>query len=98
MSADDTITYDYTTLETCVDMMSRKASEIQAQTDELEADVKKIMVDWKGSTADAYNQLCDNLRGSLHANVGNLQNLRGKLEAGAAAMQQQDSRGGKGLH
>ncbi|MFE3785126.1 WXG100 family type VII secretion target [Amycolatopsis sp. NPDC059090] len=98
MAGDDTITYDYTTLETCVDMMSRKAGEIQAQTDGLESDVKRIMVDWRGATADAYNQLCDHLRGALGANVGNLQTLKGKLEAGAAAMQHQDNRGGQGLH
>lgn len=93
--SDGTITYDYDVLEQCVSMMKSKAEEIQNQTDELVGQVKTIMVDWKGATADAYNNLANDLAKDLAANKQNLENLRAALSDGAGGMQYTDSRGAK---
>jgi WXG100 family type VII secretion target len=90
--AEDVIKYDYAVIEECISMMSKKAQEIQTQTDELEIDVKKIMVDWQGSTADAYNSLAGDMRNDLLQNRQNLDNLRQALHNSAENMQQQDKR------
>jgi WXG100 family type VII secretion target len=89
---EDLIKYDYTAIENCISMMSNKAREIQTQTDELENDVKKIMLDWQGSTADAYNSLANDLRNDLIQNRQNLDNLNRALHNSADNMQQQDKR------
>jgi WXG100 family type VII secretion target len=94
MAALDDITYDYTVIEHCVDMMKKKADEIVNQTDGLEADVKRIMVDWQGSTAEAYNQLCVDLKNDLLQNAGNLNNLKTTLHAAAERMKLKDRQGG----
>ncbi|MFD2419612.1 WXG100 family type VII secretion target [Amycolatopsis pigmentata] len=91
--ADGTITYDYNVIEECLSMMSKKASDIQSQADELESDVKRIMVDWHGSTADAYNQLASDLDKDLVQNRQNLENLARALQNASENMQQQDSHG-----
>lgn len=91
--ADDTIVYDYPVIDQCLSMMAKKAEEIQQQTDDLEADVKRIMVDWEGSTAQAYDQLCSDLRNDLLANRSNLDNLNKAFDQAAQEMQSQDSRG-----
>jgi WXG100 family type VII secretion target len=91
------ITYDYPVIEYCVDTMKKKAEEIIGQTDNLENDVKRIMADWKGSTADAYSQLCADLEGDLRQNADNLNNLKTALHNAADAMRQQDSRGAGGV-
>lgn len=91
--SDDTIVYDYGVIEECLSMMSKKAGEIEQQTDELEADVKRIMVDWKGDTADAYNQLCQDLHNDLQQNRDNLDNLNKAFSDGSDAMKHQDSSG-----
>lgn len=72
---DDTITYDYAAIDQCLSMMSKKAQEIQTQTDNLESDVKKIMVDWEGATAQSYDRLANDLRNDLTQNRENLDNL-----------------------
>ncbi|WIX98219.1 WXG100 family type VII secretion target [Amycolatopsis mongoliensis] len=96
--SDGTITYDYGVIEECVSMMLNKANEIENQSGELESDVKRIMVDWKGSTADAYNQLANDLRSDIEANKSNLDNLRKSLEEAAERMQHADASGAKGMH
>jgi WXG100 family type VII secretion target len=91
--ADDTIVYDYATIDQCLSMMSKKAEEIQNQTDALETDVKNIMADWKGSTAEAYDQLCSDLRNDLISNRNNLDNLNKAFDEAAENMKQQDKSG-----
>jgi WXG100 family type VII secretion target len=95
--SDGTITYDYDVLEECLAMMSSKAQAIQDQADGLESDVKRIMVDWTGSTADAYQQLATDLDNDLIANRGNLDTLTKTLQGAADAMQQQDKSGAGGM-
>jgi WXG100 family type VII secretion target len=90
--AEDVITYDYGVIEDCIAMMSRKAQDIQTETDDLEQSVKKIMEGWQGSTADAYNSLANDMRNDLVQNRQNLDNLRQALDNSAQNMQQQDKR------
>jgi ESAT-6 family protein len=92
------ITYDYPVIEQCIEMMKNKAEAIIAQTDDLENDVKRIMVDWKGSTADAYNQLCSDLESDLRQNVDNLNSLKTAVHGAAEAMKQQDGKGAGGVY
>ncbi|GHF44813.1 WXG100 family type VII secretion target [Amycolatopsis bartoniae] len=89
----DLIKYDYPVIEECLSMMSKKAQEIQSQTDDLGNDVKRIMVDWQGSTADSYNQIANDLRSDLEQNRANLDNLNSALHQAANDMQDQDKRG-----
>ncbi|MDQ7810870.1 WXG100 family type VII secretion target [Amycolatopsis sp. A133] len=96
--SDGTITYDYPVIEECISMMVSKANEIENQAGDLESDVKRIMVDWKGTTADAYNQLANDLRSDIEANKSNLDSLRKSLEDAAERMKQADSSGAKGMH
>lgn len=91
--ADGTITYDYGVIDTCLSMMANKAAEIQNQTDDLASDVKRIMVDWHGSTADAYDALATDLGNDLTQNRENLVNLKNALGQGADDMREQDGRG-----
>jgi WXG100 family type VII secretion target len=91
--ADGTITYDYGVIDECLEMMKKKAQEIQGQADDLADDVKRIMVDWKGTTADAYNSLASDLDQDLVANRENLDNLQKTFHESAQAMQQADSKG-----
>ncbi|SDY07243.1 WXG100 family type VII secretion target [Amycolatopsis xylanica] len=91
--ADGTITYDYNVIDTCLSMMANKASEIQSQTDDLVADVKRIMGEWHGSTADAYEALSTDLSNDLTQNRENLVNLKNALGQGADDMRDQDARG-----
>jgi len=95
--ADGTITYDYNAIEECLSMMTNKAQAIQDQADGLESDVKRIMVDWQGSTADAYQQLATDLDNDLIANRQNLDSLTKTLQGAADAMQQQDKSGAGGM-
>ena len=92
------IIYDYPVIEQCVDMMGKKANEILHQTDDLEKDVKRIMTDWQGSTAEAYNRLCSDLDSDLRQNVDNLNNLNKTLHEAADRMRQQDNQGGNRIH
>jgi WXG100 family type VII secretion target len=93
--SDATVKYDYAVLEECLSMMKSKASEIQNQADELETDVKKIMVDWQGSTAERYNQLANDLDNDLVANRANLDSLTKALQQASESMQEQDSSGAR---
>jgi WXG100 family type VII secretion target len=95
--ADDTILYDYDRIDQALVLMSNKAKAIQDQTDTLESDVKTIMAWWEGSTAVAYNQLCDDLRNDLIANKENLDNLNRTLDAAAEKMKHQDKKGGQNV-
>ncbi|MEV7044733.1 WXG100 family type VII secretion target [Amycolatopsis sp. NPDC051061] len=96
--SDGTITYDYGVIEECVSMMLNKANEIENQAGELESDVKRIMVDWQGSTADAYNQLANDLRSDIEANKSNLDNLRKSLSEASERMQHADASGARGMN
>jgi WXG100 family type VII secretion target len=93
--ADDTIVYDYDTIDACLVMMSKKAEEIQSQTDGLASDVKRIMVGWEGDTAQAYEQLTTDLRNDLIQNRENLDNLNKAFDQAKIEMQNQDRNGGK---
>ncbi|WP_410586374.1 WXG100 family type VII secretion target [Amycolatopsis sp. lyj-23] len=96
--SDGTITYDYPVIEECLSMMVAKANEIENQAGDLESDVKRIMVDWKGTTADAYNQLANDLRSDIEANKSNLDTLRKSLADAAERMKHADASGAKGMH
>jgi WXG100 family type VII secretion target len=88
------ITYDYDAIEQVIEMMTKKATEIANQTDEQQQQVKQIMQGWQGSTADAYNKLCDDLEKDLQANVDILNQLKTTFQSGAEEMQMQDRKGG----
>ena len=92
------ITYDYPVLEEAISMMTKKAEEIRKLTDDQQADVMRIMTDWKGSTADAYNKLCDDLEADLTANIGILNDLKTKMSQGVEQMQLTDAQGGKHVY
>jgi WXG100 family type VII secretion target len=96
--SDGTITYDYPVIEECISMMVSKATEIENQAGDLESDVKRIMVDWMGKTADAYSQLATDLRSDIEANKSNLDSLRKSLLEAAERMQQADASGAKSMH
>ncbi|GAB3746651.1 hypothetical protein GCM10027598_85150 [Amycolatopsis oliviviridis] len=91
------ITYDYEVIDQCLTMMKNKATEIEGQTTDLENDVKRIMVGWQGTTADAYDAKCQGLRGNLITSREQLDSLRVALQAGAEGMRDQDARGARGL-
>ncbi|MFL6119486.1 WXG100 family type VII secretion target [Actinophytocola sp.] len=91
------ITYDYQAIDEAIDMMAKKATEIANQTDEQQQQVKQIMGNWTGSTADAYNKLCDDLEADLRANVDILTNLKTTFGQGADDMRQQDAKGGQNV-
>jgi WXG100 family type VII secretion target len=92
--ADDTIVYDYDAIDACLVEMSKKAQEIQGETDDLYSDVKAIMVGWEGDTAIAYERLSTDLRNDLIANRENLDNLNKTFDEAKARMQAQDRSGG----
>jgi WXG100 family type VII secretion target len=94
MAGDDTILYDYDVIDQCLVMMAKKAEEIQNQTDELEADVKRIMVGWEGDTAIAYERLCGDMRNDLIQNRENLDSLNKAFDQAKIEMQNQDRSGG----
>jgi WXG100 family type VII secretion target len=94
----DTIKYDYAVIEECVSMMNKKAGEIEAQTDGLRDDVKRIMVDWQGATAERYDQVAMDLHKDLEQNKANLDNLNKTLQEAAEKMQQQDRAGAGKVH
>jgi WXG100 family type VII secretion target len=91
------ITYDYAAIDEAIDMMSKKATEIANQTDEQQKQVQAIMGNWTGSTADAYNKLCDDLEADLRANVEILNNLKTTFGQGADEMKHQDAKGGQNV-
>ncbi|WP_370942286.1 WXG100 family type VII secretion target [Amycolatopsis sp. cg5] len=91
--SNDTIKYDYPVIEQCLGMMSKKATEIENQADELEKSVKSIMTGWEGSTADSYERLAGDLKADLIANKTNLENLKAALERAAQEMQDKDRSG-----
>jgi WXG100 family type VII secretion target len=93
MADDGSIKYDYKVIDDCLVMMTNKAKEIESLTTDLSGDVKKIMVDWTGSTADSYNALANDLQNDLIANKDNLDNLNHQLDLAAERMRQQDKKG-----
>ncbi|MFC5291141.1 WXG100 family type VII secretion target [Actinokineospora guangxiensis] len=92
------IRYDYEAIDVAISMMQKKAQEIANQTDEQQQQVKAIMVGWEGSTALAYNALCDDLEKDLRENVGILEQLKATFQQGANDMQDMDARGGKNVY
>lgn len=95
MPSGDTIHYDYNAIEECVQTMRRYAQDIQTTTDNLENDVKRIMEDWTGTTAQAYDGFCSDLHNDLQQNIENLERLDKSLEKSAGDMQDQDGRSAK---
>jgi len=93
MANDGTIKYDYPAIDECLVLMSKKAEAIEGLVNGLDADVKKILGEWTGSTADSYNSLANDLKNDLMANKGNLDNLNHQLDLAAERMRQQDKKG-----
>ncbi|MFD9698004.1 WXG100 family type VII secretion target [Lentzea sp. NPDC059081] len=91
------ITYDYTVIDECVSAMARKAEEILRQTNDMRSQVQSAMVEWKGSTADSYNTIANDLANDLQQNHDNLGLLKTALVNAAERMQQQDSSGAKSI-
>ncbi|WP_410604738.1 WXG100 family type VII secretion target [Amycolatopsis sp. lyj-90] len=95
--SDGTITYDYNVIDECLAMMIAKANDIEGEAGALAADVKRIMVDWKGTTATAYDQLANDLRSDIEANKSNLDNLRKSFKDASDNMQAADASGAKNM-
>ncbi|ONI87841.1 hypothetical protein ALI144C_07820 [Actinosynnema sp. ALI-1.44] len=95
VSRDDTITYDYTTLEYCVEEMRKAAEWIAQQTDEMQQSVKKVMTGWAGDTADAYDRLSNDLENDLRGNANDLTTLEKKMEDVIQRFQLQDKTSAK---
>lgn len=93
--SDGTIKYDYEVIDECLSLMKNKASQIEAQAGDLESQVKQIMVDWTGQTADAYNQLAQDLKADIDTSKDSLDRLHSALETAAHGMQQADASGAK---
>jgi WXG100 family type VII secretion target len=93
--SDDLINYDYDAIDECLAMMSQRINEIEAETDGLGADVKRIMVDWQGSTAERYDQIAADLHSDLDQNKNNLNDLMKNFEGAKLQMQHADKAGAK---
>ncbi|EWC61853.1 hypothetical protein UO65_2912 [Actinokineospora spheciospongiae] len=93
--ANDQTLYDYDVIEACVTLMKNKANEIAGDVQGLQGDVRTIMVDWEGTSAQAYESLSTDLVNDLHRHNDYLEQLKVKLEAAASGMQGSDSDWGK---
>lgn len=93
MPDDGSIKYDYKAIDDCLVMMTNKARDIEGLTTDLENDVKRIMQEWEGSTADSYNSLANDLRSDLIANRENLDNLNKTFDTAAENMRRRDQQG-----
>ncbi|PWW63304.1 WXG100 family type VII secretion target [Actinokineospora spheciospongiae] len=93
--ANDQVLYDYDVIEQCVTLMKNKANEIAGDVKELQTDVKNIMVNWEGTSAQAYESLSTDLVADLGKHNDYLEQLKVKLEAAASGMQGSDSDWGK---
>jgi WXG100 family type VII secretion target len=97
MAADDTIVYDYDAIDDCLDLMQKRATEVQERADELAADVKGILGEWTGSTSERYDSTANDLKRDLIDAQGRLTNLRANLQAAAEAMAHADASGAKNV-
>ena len=92
------ITYDYPVISEAIGMMTKKADEIIQQVEIQRKSVQAALGNWTGSTADAYNKLCNDLENDLRANVDILNNLRDTMKNGADEMDITDKNGGKHIY
>ena len=92
------ITYDYAVLDDAIGQMTARANQIIQQVEDQRKSVQQVLGNWTGSTADAYNKLCDDLEKDLHANVDILNNLRDAMRNGADEMDITDKNGGKHIY
>lgn len=88
------ITYDYQALEQLVDEMESIASEINTRVEEQRQQVKQIMNDWHGSTADNYNSLCNELEAQMAESLTTLRQFKVTVATSAQNMQDADNKGG----
>ncbi|MEV0679413.1 WXG100 family type VII secretion target [Actinosynnema sp. NPDC050436] len=91
---DDTITYNYKAIDACVDAMQNKVTLIMGTTDDFTADVRKIMGDWQGETANSYDRLSRDLHQDLVEHSQRLVELKSRLYQAADEMQRQDRKSG----
>ncbi|GAA1981846.1 WXG100 family type VII secretion target [Amycolatopsis minnesotensis] len=92
------IKYDYAVLDDMINAMKAQAQRIIEKTEEQRNNVKQIMGEWEGSTAQAYNSLCDDLEKDLQANADILEQLRAKMHSGVNEMQTADQNGAKHVY
>lgn len=96
MAGDGTIVYNFEDLDWCVEQMKRATREIQGETSEFAADVKKILQDWTGDTAQVgYQTEANELRRKLEECIANLDMMASNVKAGASNMMEADRNGAK---
>ncbi|UOZ06917.1 WXG100 family type VII secretion target [Amycolatopsis sp. WQ 127309] len=94
----DEITYDYPTIDLCVNNMKSKAESIIAQADQMKADVHGILQGWTGTSAGAYDEQANQLTNDLHTHEQILTDLQKSLGEGAENMRLQDQKGAAQLN
>jgi WXG100 family type VII secretion target len=92
------IKYDYAVLDEMINAMKAQAQRIIEQTEEQRKNVQKVMGTWEGSTAQAYNSLCDDLERDLQGNADILEQMRAKMKSGVDEMQVADQSGAKHVY
>ncbi|MFD9888099.1 WXG100 family type VII secretion target [Amycolatopsis sp. NPDC058986] len=92
------IKYDYAVLDAMIDAMKAQAQRIIEETEQQRKHVNEIMGDWQGSTAEAYNSLCNDLESDLRANADILEQMRAKMHSGVDEMQVADKNGAKHVY
>lgn len=93
----DVKNYDYAVLENCINLMVKKTQDIEAQTQQLNAEVKGLMGTWAGSTATMYDATAADLQKELDRSNQNLEITRKALEQGVSSMQTTDGQGSKNM-
>ncbi|MDT8912071.1 WXG100 family type VII secretion target [Amycolatopsis sp. PS_44_ISF1] len=93
--SDGTIKYDYEKLDAAFQELTKISNFIETTLDEQRSNVQKIMADWHGSTAEAYNSLCSDLDGDMKSNLETLGMLKNAAHEGSQRMQEADAKGGK---
>ncbi|MCG8916461.1 WXG100 family type VII secretion target [Actinokineospora sp. PR83] len=88
--ANDQVHYDYDVIEQCVTLMKNKANEIAGDVSDLKGDVNRIMANWEGDSATAYDTLSADLVADLGRHNQYLEELKVKLQSAASGMQGAD--------
>ncbi|WP_424186979.1 WXG100 family type VII secretion target [Actinokineospora sp. G85] len=84
--SNDTINYDYEIIQQTINLMKRKASEIEADVEEMQAAAKSLLAGWTGDSADSYNSLSDDLSKDLQNHRVYLEDLKDELQAASTGM------------
>ncbi|ANN15909.1 hypothetical protein SD37_09805 [Amycolatopsis orientalis] len=93
--ADDAIKYDYEKLELAFEELVKIVAQVEQTLDDQRSQVRSVMADWHGNTADAYQSLCNDLDKDMDGNLESLLVLKKTAHEGAARMQQADADGSK---